>query len=127
MRTVKLTTILVGVGLVGAGVLGCLGSTIARAAPPVGQYCVVGPGLVPNCRFVDEESCARAAAAAGAGCIDRNGFGTSTSGSPRNAGYCLVQGGDAKCNFFDAASCAKAAQTDGGTCITRPKLSSPTS
>jgi hypothetical protein len=106
--------------------IGLLGSPAATAAPWQGQFCVVGPGLMPNCRFTDESSCARAAAAAGAGCVDRNGIGTPSSVAPRNAGYCLVTGGDAKCNYFDAPSCAKAAQDEGGTCITRPKLSSPT-
>ena len=128
VRTQKLVVTLVGSTLAGVTLaIALLGSPAAVAAPWQGAYCMVGPGLAPNCRFEDESSCARAAVAADAGCVARNRLGTPLSVAPPHSGYCLVGAGDTKCNYFDAASCAKAAQTDGGTCITRPKLSSPTS
>ncbi len=127
MRTPKLIVTLAGVAVTGVTLtMGLFGSPAAVAAPWQGAYCVVGPGLLPNCRFEDEASCARAAVTANAGCVARNALGTPMSIAPKNAGYCLVSGGDAKCYYFDAQSCAKAAQLEGGTCVTRPKLSSPT-
>jgi hypothetical protein len=131
VRTAKLIVTLAGTVLIGVTLtIGLLASPTATAAPWQGAYCVVGPGLVPNCRFEDESSCARAAVEAGAGCIARNALGGNSieplAAAPKNAGFCLVTGGDSKCNFYDAESCAKAAQMQGGTCITRPKLSSPT-
>jgi hypothetical protein len=105
-------------------VLGLLGSAAAVAAPPTGQYCVVVNGMAPNCRFVDETSCAQAAAKANGGCIDRHAVGGARSLEPKNAGYCMISHGDSKCLYFDAQACANAAQLEGGTCVTRPGLTS---
>lgn len=131
VRTSRLIVTLAGAVLTGVTLtMGLLGSPAAIAAPWQGGYCVVAPGMMPNCRFEDESSCARAAVAAGAGCVARNALGARPieplASAPKNAGFCLVTAGDSKCNFYDAQSCAKAAQMQGGTCITRPKLSSPT-
>jgi len=100
--------------------VGLLGSAAALAGP--GPYCVVVQGMPANCRFYDEASCARAAAMAGGGCVDKTAFATPLNNAPKDAGYCLLSHGDAKCYYFDAASCAKAAQLEGGTCLTRPRL-----
>jgi len=106
-------------------VVGLLGSAAAMAGP----FCMVVEGMPANCRFYDETSCARAAAAANGGCIENRFLGThlatAVSVAPKDAGYCLVGHGDAKCYYFDAQSCAKAAQLQGGTCLTRSRLTSP--
>jgi hypothetical protein len=97
------------------------------AAAVAGPFCVVVTGLPPNCRFYDEDSCARAAVASNGGCVTHK-FGRLEAAQPvepRNASYCLVRSGTQQCYFYDAQSCAKAAQEYGGTCITRPKLSRP--
>ena len=106
--------------LIVASVVGVLGSAVAVA----GQYCLVISGMPNNCRFVDQESCARAAVDAGGGCVDKNGRALQSI-APRDAGYCLLNHGDSKCYYFDAQACAAAAQLEGGTCLTRPKLSTP--
>ena len=124
MRTPKLIATVIW-GILGSAVLGVLGSATAVAAPPTGQYCVVVTGMAPNCRFVDEASCAQAAVRANGGCIDRNSRGASQF-EPKDAGYCLLGHGGSKCLYFDAPACAKAAQLEGGTCVTRPALSTPT-
>jgi hypothetical protein len=90
-----------------------------------GPFCVVVDGMAPNCRFYDAASCAQAAALANGGCVEKRLRGTPLSVAPKDAGYCLVSGGDAKCYFFDPQSCARAAQIEGGTCLTRPALSTP--
>jgi hypothetical protein len=106
--------------LIVATVVGVLGSAVAVA----GEYCLVVTGMPNNCRFIDQESCARAAINSGGGCVDRHGQSVMAA-APRDAGYCLVNRGDAKCYYFDAQACAQAAQLQGGTCLTRPKLSTP--
>ena len=95
-----------------------LGSGAAVAAPP---FCVVVSGMAPNCHYFDEASCARAAVAAGGGCVSNARNGTLVSVAPRDAHYCLVSGGTERCYYYDAKSCARAAQDIGGTCITRSR------
>ena len=106
--------------------LGLLSSAAAFAAPPTGQYCVVVTGMAPNCRFVDEVSCAQQAAKENGGCIDRNAVGTPQSFQPKDTGYCLVVHGDSKCLYYSAQACAAEAKIQGGTCVTRPALTSAT-
>ncbi len=101
----KLKTLMAAIGM--AGSAACL----------AGPFCVVS-GLGQNCRYFDEESCARAAVAQRGACIDK-----STPVAPginQHSRYCLVGVGENKCYYYDAASCAKAAQDQGGTCLQRP-------
>ncbi len=97
---------------------------VGSAAAVAGPYCMVVSGMAPNCRFYDEASCAQAAVAAGGGCVaKKEGFGLDMSTAPREAKFCLVNGGDSKCGFYDAQSWAAAAKLNGGTCLTRPSRS----
>jgi hypothetical protein len=101
----KLKTLMTAIGM--AGSAACL----------AGPFCVVGTGLGQNCRYYDEESCARAAVEQHGACVDRStGL---AAGFNQHSRYCLVGAGDSKCYYYDAASCARAAQDHGGTCIQR--------
>jgi hypothetical protein len=92
-----------------------------------GKFCVVSTDLPPNCRFMDEDSCARAAIAQDGACVTNphDPIEAAQPVEPRNASYCLIRAGLRQCYFYDAESCAKVAKERGGTCITRPKMSRP--
>ena len=108
MRALKV--IVAGIGLLGS------------AAAFAGGYCLVVQGMPANCRFIDEQSCARAAVEQKGGCVSNNTgqLASAVNVSPDHSRYCLISGGSPKCWFFDAQSCAKAAQESGGSCLTRP-------
>lgn len=100
-------------------------SAIAMTAPATclaGPFCVVVSGLGADCKYYDQENCARAAVAHQGACVDRT-TGVSP-GFNQGSRYCLVRAGESQCFYYDAASCAKEAQLHGGTCLQRQRAGS---
>jgi len=89
---------------------------LASSQALAGSFCAVS-SLGTDCRYLDVESCQRAANQARGTCVVNSKEVRPPSGSNP---FCAVSSLGTDCRYLDAESCQRAAAQQRGTCVVNP-------